>query len=462
MLAAPTLRVLYVVHGFPPDTWAGTEIYTLELAQEMKRRGHDVAVLTRAPDGTPDSDGASADFSVELREFRGLPVWRLTHRLQHQRLRDSYHQPRVDAAFRTLLAEIRPDVVHFQHLIHLSAGLPLICREHGVPSLLTVNDYWALCARVQLIRPDGVRCEENQGLGCLLCVKERSYDRIASARRVLPALLPIARAIRPLHGSPGLQRLADRAGELCDIADRHDFVCDAYASCDVLLTPSRFIRQKLLESGKFDPDRLVYSDYGMRVNSPEGFARVPRNDVRLRFGFVGSLLWYKGIDLLLRAMRQLDPDRAVLNVFGDFVPERDEYHASLARLAADCGRSVVFHGRFDNNDLALVYEQIDVLVVPSTWFENSPLSIHEAFLFQTPVVTSDIGGMAELVRDGANGLHFRAGDAADLARALGRFVAEPALAASLAAFPRIKTMEEDARETETRYRAAACVVRDRP
>src|SRR4249920_2090245 len=100
MLERGELRVLYVVHGFPPDTWAGTEIYTLELAQEMKRRGHDVAVLTRVPGATADPSAAAPDFSVELREFRGLPVWRLTHRLQHGRLRDSYHQPRVDAAFR--------------------------------------------------------------------------------------------------------------------------------------------------------------------------------------------------------------------------------------------------------------------------------------------------------------------------------------------------------------------------
>src|SRR5262249_30224250 len=132
------------------------------------------------------------DFSIVRQDFQGLPVWRMINRLGQQRLRDSYVRPAAEAAFRDALREIKPDVVHFQHLIHLSATLPEICRELGVPSIMTVNDYWALCARVQFIRPDGIRCEENQGLGCLLCVKNTHLDRIGAARRAGSALRPLA------------------------------------------------------------------------------------------------------------------------------------------------------------------------------------------------------------------------------------------------------------------------------
>ena len=459
MLRKRSLRVLYVVHGFPPDTWAGTEVYTLELALEIQRRGHDVAVMSRVPAAT-GTEPPRADFSVERQDFRGLPVWRMTYGLGQQQLRDSYQLPGAESAFRDVLDQVKPDVVHFQHLIHLSAGLPLICRELGVPTVMTVNDYWALCARVQLIRPDGVRCEENQGLGCLLCVKERTYDRIPIARRILPALRPMARPLRIFRGFRPLNRLAERAGELCDIGDRHEFVSGAYASCDLLLAPSRFMRSKLLESGKFNPEQVVYSDYGMRTGHEKEFVRRPSSDGRIRFGFVGSLLWYKGIDVLLRAMRELDPNRAVLNIFGDFTPNRDSYHAQLADIAADSGQSVAFHGRFDNRDLPRVYREIDVLVVPSIWFENSPVTIHEAFQFRTPVVTSDIGGMAELISDGRDGLHFAVGSAEDLAAKLRRFISEPQLLSALSDFSHIKTMQEDAREMEVRYRAVSSVIRD--
>ena len=95
-----------------------------------------------------------------------------------------------------------------------------------------------------------------------------------------------------------------------------------------------------------------------------------------------------------------------------------------------------------------------MLNVPSIWYENSPITIHEAFLTRTPVVTSGIGGMAEYVRDGVDGLHFDVGDAYDLAFTLQRFLDEPALVEQLSrSFPEVKTIEDDAADMEYRYRA---------
>jgi hypothetical protein len=177
----------------------------------------------------------------------------------------------------------------------------------------------------------------------------------------------------------------------------------------------------------------------------------------VRFGFVGSLVWYKGGEVLLQALRLLSGKRAVLHVHGDFQPDADPHHARLRELA---GPNVRFHGRFDNARLSEVYAEIDVLVVPSIWFENSPITIHEAFLTHTPVVASDIGGMLEYVRDGVDGLHFRAGDAQDLARVLNRFVDEPGLVQQLGRdWLQVKTIAEDAAATEFRYRGLLCRVR---
>jgi glycosyltransferase involved in cell wall biosynthesis len=177
----------------------------------------------------------------------------------------------------------------------------------------------------------------------------------------------------------------------------------------------------------------------------------------VRFGFVGSLVWYKGGEVMLRAMKRLPPARASLEVHGEFRPKEDPHHATLARLA---GPNVRFHGGFDNADVARVYSGIDVLLVPSLWWENSPITIHEAWLTKTPVVASGIGGMKEFVRDGVDGLHFAVGDDADLAAKMRRFLDEPGLLARLAADPpQVKTIEEDAAATEYRYRALCCTVR---
>lgn len=460
MLERPQRRILYVVHGFPPDTWAGTEVYTLGLAQEMQRLGHEVAVLTRVPDGNEVEQGGAPDFSVAESEFAGLRVFRLTNRTRHRSIRESYLDTRADAAFRRVLARFRPDVVHFQHLIHLSVGLPAVCRELGIPSLITVNDYWALCARVQLIRPDGVRCEESQGLGCLYCIKELDYEHIPHAKVVLPTLAPLVEIVEK-ENVPGLWPIAAHVSEYRDVAERLEIACGGYATCDFAISPSRFLREKLLATGHFEPHHVLYSDYGTLTDKVRPLARKREANAPLRLGFVGSLLWYKGVDVLVRAMEQLGSRNVVLHVFGDFKPQSEEYHTKLAELAKACGERVQFHGRFDNGKVADVYEQFDALVVPSTWFENSPITIHEAFLFRTPVITSDIGGMAELVADGRNGLHFRAGDAASLAGAIARLCDEPGLLERLDQFPHVKTMAEDAREMEARYRALGCIVRER-
>ncbi len=438
LLPSPRLRVLFAVHGFPPDTWAGTEVYTLNLAHELARRGHEVAIFTRAP-----AQGGEPDFGVREETFEGLRVLRMTHRLAHPSLRASYREPRAEEAFRRVLAEVRPDVVHFQHLIHTSIGLVDAARQAGCATLVHCHDYWAICPRVQLIRPDGVRCSEGMGAGCYLCVKEKAFEMI-----------------------PTLKQAGERAGDVLtelfdglgkrdfrELAERGDAVLSAYAACDLQISPSRFLRDKLLATGAFQAERFLYSDNGMRTDHVRALAKRPSASGRLRVGFVGSLVWYKGGEVMLAAFERLGAAPLELHVFGDFQPERDAHHAELQARARASAAAVVFHGRFPNSELAEVYAGIDVLLVPSIWYENSPITIHEAFLAGTPVVASDIGGMAEYVRDGVDGLTFRAGDGADLARVLRRLVEEEGLLARLSrSFPPVKTIAEDAAAMEFRYR----------
>lgn len=455
MLEEGKLKVLYVVHGFPPDTWAGTEIYTDNIAREIQRRGHEVAVLTRAP----AREGGPADFEVERTETDGLRVWRMTHRLEHTSLRDSFEQSRAESAFARVLAAEQPDVVHFQHLIHTSIGLVRIAREAGCATMITCHDYWALCARVQLIRPDGVRCEGNMGTGCFTCVKDRSLETIpalASLDRAAGGLLPaLAGTIQETEIVPGALRA--HAAEYQDLRARERDVPAAYAACDLRVSPSRYLRDVYLQSGHFDPHTFLFSDNGMRTDHLLALEKVARPGGRLRFGFVGSLVWYKGGAVMVEAMQRLADVNCELHVHGPFDPETDEHHAELARLAE--GTNVTFHGRFDNARLSEVHAELDVLIVPSLWVENSPITIHEAFLTQTPIVASNIGGMAEFVHDGRNGLTFETGNAEDLARVLLRMVEEPGLVESLDEFPPVKTLIENGEETEFRYRALACRVR---
>jgi hypothetical protein len=189
-----------------------------------------VSVFARGP----ARDSEEPELSVREESVEGLRVLRLVHRLEHSRLSESFSKPAVERVFERVLDAERPDLVHFQHLIHTSVGLVEVARNAGKATVVTCHDYWALCARVQLIRPDGQRCGGNMGAGCLPCVKDRAPAEIPLARRLGQAapgpLRGLAKALRNTPGAP--QAWRRHAEEYLDMREREEVVPAAYAACD--------------------------------------------------------------------------------------------------------------------------------------------------------------------------------------------------------------------------------------
>jgi glycosyltransferase involved in cell wall biosynthesis len=193
------------------------------------------------------------------------------------------------------------------------------------------------------------------------------------------------------------------------------------------------------------------SDYGFVQQSPapSDVDRVRGVEGPVRIGFVGTLVWHKGLHVLLEAARELPAGAYEIEVWGalDTFPD---YTASLRAMAR--GLPVRFCGPFHNGQGAEVYSRFDVLVVPSLWPENSPLVIHEAFMAGVPVVAARIGGIPELVNDGINGVLYDPASPAALADALRGLVLRPDRLADMAAHaPAVKSIAEDARDWERRY-----------
>ncbi|MBA7641508.1 putative teichuronic acid biosynthesis glycosyltransferase TuaC [subsurface metagenome] len=172
---------------------------------------------------------------------------------------------------------------------------------------------------------------------------------------------------------------------------------------------------------------------------------------KIRFGFIGPFIEQKGLHILIRAFNKVKVDNVVLKIFGDKPAlSRDSYSTKIRSMVRN--KNIKFMGRFNNEDIAKILSTIDVLIVPSIWYENSPLVIHEAFMARVPVITANIGGMAELVQNNMNGLLFKVGDAEDLFEKIDRFIKEPRLIEELGKnIPAIKTIEEDANELEGLY-----------
>jgi Glycosyltransferase len=142
--------------------------------------------------------------------------------------------------------------------------------------------------------------------------------------------------------------------------------------------------------------------YGVLNPDNQGSKSVSGN---LRFGYIGSLQPSKGVDVLVEAFNKIGDDSGTkLTIYGELVESGFfSGYCQLLRKKATC-KSINFAGKFSRENLSKIFNEIDVLIVPSVWYENCPNVILEAMSFKIPVIASSIGGMTELIEDGKTGL----------------------------------------------------------
>jgi glycosyltransferase involved in cell wall biosynthesis len=233
-----------------------------------------------------------------------------------------------------------------------------------------------------------------------------------------------------------------------DVDERLDYARSLFARVDRWIAPSPAIGDEYRRLG-IDGSKIHVSDYGFvpLLRSTRTRPRLP-----LRIGYVGTVVWHKGLHVLLDAIRLLPSESYQLTIHGDASVFPD-YTAELKTKAV--GLPVRFAGGFERGDATAVYAGMDVLVVPSIWMENSPLVIHEAFMAGVPVVAARIGGIPDLVHDGETGFLYEAPSAEALGTILAQLLKHPdaleAMSTRLSASPGVKSIEDDARELEAMY-----------
>jgi glycosyltransferase involved in cell wall biosynthesis len=128
-----------------------------------------------------------------------------------------------------------------------------------------------------------------------------------------------------------------------------------------------------------------------------------------------------------------------------------DYGRRIKKMSA-ANKNIKFMGTFDNREVASVFREIDVLIFPSIWQENSPLVIHEALIAGVLVITSNIGGITELVIDYKNGLLFKAGDVNDLYNKIMLIIRNPEMIKEISSsLSEIKDIDSHAKEIEKFY-----------
>jgi len=413
------VRIVQVLHYFLPKHLAGTEIYTYNLSSELSKR-HEVYIYCRE-DGFFQEEFHEADET-----YRGLPVRRVYFNLIGRKANPinqiliTFKNRAIERSFERFLEQVKPDIVHIQHLYRLSASLISIAKRRGIPVVVTLHDYWFICHAIRLLRPNLEVCSGPLfGLRCAGCV-ELGLPVWASA------------LLKPLITSLCVYRTA--------------YVKSCLKEADLLISPSSFLKNKFVEQG-FAPDHILVSDNGTNTALFQGLRREPSE--KLRFGYIGTIQRHKGIHILIEAFNKIDDSRTELKIFGDplLAPS---YYTELRNMARN--PRIQFLGEFDNSAIGHILSEIDVLVVPSIWPENSPLTIHEASLAKVPVIASNLGGMPDLVENGITGFLFKPGDADELRAKMGLFIENRELVKRFQnSIGPIKSIEENARELEEIY-----------
>lgn len=393
------MRVLEVIHGYPPLYNAGSEVYTQTIARGFVKAGHEFSVFTREEDPyRPDFD-IRCDRDVQDASIR-------IYYANHARSRDRYRNVGMDDAFFSVLSNEKPDVVHIGHLNHLSTGIPEIASRAGALVVYTIHDFWLACPRGQFIQmglgePEIWKlCPGQDNRRCAIHCMSRMWGGIPN--KVEKDIVYWTNWVE------------DRMMEI-----RHQI-----KYIDLFIAPSKHIRERMITELGINPQKVVFEPYGFDLSRLTGRQRVQEKDVV--FGYNGRINASKGIDLLLRAFGKTTGD-AQLRIYGrEAFPDSPALRRIEHGLEPDRRDRVKWLPEYRNEDIvSSVFNHIDVMVVPSIWDENSPLVIHEAQQVGIPVITADHGGMAELVKNDVNGLLFKHRNVDDLARRLQDAIDDP-------------------------------------
>lgn len=413
----PTRRILIITHGFPPNQTGGAELQSWLKARWWLARGHSVRVIAADPQAPGTMTFDQVDCSDELMDNVSLLRVRFVAPDASRPLRETFHNVGLKRIIDHEIDTFRPDML-YQVSGYLFGTLPLqIANQHGLPACLFATDYWHQCLRVTLLRPDGHRCDgPRRPSDCAACrLVDHRYAQFAGQR--------VSRLAWHTASLMGRANWLHRLFGTDDVRDREAEVLTALQHATLVVVESEFLARRLSELG-VPSDRLLILRQGLdRTDLRHRGVERGSKHLPLKVLYVGQLAEHKGVDLAIRSAAILSRNGVPVHLTVHGQPTGSAaYLRKLHNLAESC--SVSIGAPLNRTEVGRAIAESDVVVVPSRWYDNSPNVILEAFATGVPVIVAGHGGMAEMVRDGVNGLVFEPGSAVSLAKALRRLIVE--------------------------------------
>ncbi|MBU0756166.1 MAG: glycosyltransferase family 4 protein [Planctomycetes bacterium] len=397
------MKILMVVHSFLPDIFAGVEIHVFNLARILAEK-HEVWVLHRV------EDPQAAEYDLSYGSYEGVSTIRLVNNHSGEYLDELDILPGVRKRFGEVLSRLRPDLVHFHHLSHLSADLVVEAKARGAATIATLHDYWYLCCRVQLYSPVWGACPGPSIFRCAQCFN-KDDELIRTMSRVAFLGDWFARLWMNLWRNiewPLAMRMIDQRFQ------RMQRILSAY---DLIISNSEHVKKRYTRFGG-NAHRITVMRFGLDVPRLKSARHTPRANVR--FGYIGSIVKHKGLEALVDAFRRVPEASCRIWGDGDLNPAVRAFRDSLKIPA-----NVQLMGGFSQQEIPRVLSEIDVLCVPSIWEEAYGLTVDEAKAAGIPVIASRLGGIPEHLCHGKEGFLYSATDVDELEQAIRKLAGRP-------------------------------------
>lgn len=411
------MKILFTVHQFFPNHYTGTERLVLNLCKQMQRMGHRVKVLTYA---VTENEGFVERCGVLVKEYQyqGVPVIAVRHKTIPNLVNFSIFDDQLTKIMDDILAGESFNVIHSCHLMRIGE-IVRSAQKRKIPVILTLTDFWLMCPRGIAITQGGVLCDgSNDGVRCTRdCYGGEFWNDVIS----------------------------ERFGQATAVFD--------YAAGVVSAT--HFLKMMFENKGYSRGIHIIR--FGKDYKNIRKNTRNYSKESQITIGYLSSLSPHKGAHLLLEAFMQVNPKNIRIKVYGDTSSD-GEYFTILKKISRG-HPNIEFCGKYDYEDMAEILDSVDIIAVPSLWWENSPLVLLRSLAHNVPAIVSDLGGLTEIIRDGSNGFTFSVGysdSLADNSKHLSEIIAKISenpeilnhLKTNIQAPPRI---EEEAFEYETLY-----------
>ncbi len=371
-----TLRVVHCIGFYFPDPVGGTEVYVRDLAAALLEHGVESSIAASTTDPARDY------------LWQGVPVRRYPADIDR-------------GEFQQLVRQLEPDVFHL-HSWTTGAGLTHLrhTAELGIPCVATLHVPAPLCIRGTMLlegrKPCDGRIDETR---CAYCWALERGVPAPAAHLVsrLPTWTP-----PPWLARYPIRRLATLVSARSIAANQAARLRELSQLCERIVVPSEWVRSALRENGIPDAKILLSRQAASAAFVSSG--RPPRGDTGKRpltIGFVGRVETYKGVQTLIEAMTHIPartPLRLVIAGTGD---DARNLRAIEAAVAKDPRIELV--GALPHDGIPAFLDSIDILAVPSRWMETGPIVVLEAQAMGVPVMGSNLGGIAERIRDGIDG-----------------------------------------------------------